>query len=285
MKTEFKKNYPIEIYHQKDGHYSTSSLKRLLQSPLHFKYPPEQEPKKFFDIGSAVHTLLLEPHLWDKYFVVYDTDKRAEPEKTMASNKNKEWMAEIELKAEGKILITVKDKEEVDTMVERVLEDPFVVDLLSGPGWNEPSIYWTDFKRKQNLKTRPDRIRANMVIVDIKTSADASPEGFARSVGKYRYDVQAAMQVDGVQAHFKKKVPYYFYIAIETKPPYAHGVYLLKDDSIWTGRQTYKSLLDVINECEEKKEWPAYGYWAKQLPDKILRTKVPHYINVNLYQY
>ena len=285
MSTIFKKNFPIEEYHQRDGALSASRLKQMLKSPLHFKYPPESKAAAYFDIGSAVHTLLLEPHLFEKEYFIYDESKRPKPEQNFSQKDNKEWKAAIFEKNENKIILSNDQKEQCETMAERVLEDPFAKELLSGPGWNEASIWYWDHKRKVRLKTRPDRLRANMVIIDIKTAADASPKGFGRALGNFRYDIQAAMQIDGVERHFKKKVPYYFYIVIEKTPPYAYGVYLLKSDTIWTGRTAYKQLLDIYKECKEKDEWPSYSYWAKQLPDKILRTELPHYTKTSLFQY
>lgn len=284
MKPTLKKNLPIEVYHRDDGHISTSRLKEMLKSPLHFRYPKKYESKAF-TIGSLTHSYLLEPHLVEKEYFFYDETKRPNPEKTFRDKENKEWQAKIFKENEGKTVVTVKEREQCLTMTERVLEDPMVCNLLEGPGWNEASIYWTDYKRGANLKTRPDRIRANMVIVDVKTAADASPEGFAKALGNFRYDIQAAMQIDGVEAKWGKKVPYYFYIVIEKEPPYAHGVYLLKPDAIWTGRNTYKALLDVWRECMDNNEWPSYAYWAKNQPDKILRTQLPHYITTSLFQY
>ena len=285
MKPKLKKNFPIDQYHSDDGHISASRLKLMLKSPLHFRYPVKSEPSTAFDIGHAVHTLLLEPHLYDDEYFIYDPMKRPVPESNFAKKENKEWLAKIKKENEGKIFLSTQEEEQCKTMVERVLEDPQAVELLSGPGWNEASIHWMDWKRKVKLKTRPDRIRANMVLVDVKTAQDASPAGFERAMGNFRYDIQAATQIDGVEAYFKKKVPYYFYIVIEKTPPYAHGIYLLRPEVIWSGRQSYKALLEIYNECKEKKEWPSYGYWAKNLPDKTLRTQLPSYIKSSLFQY
>lgn len=284
MKTELKKNLPIDIYHSDNGFISASQLKLILKSPLHFKHP-QAYSSPALDIGSAVHTMILEPFLFDKLFFTLDDSKRPVPESDYKKKENKEWKQKILVENEGKTILTVEQLEQCRAMSERVLSDPLTKELLEGPGWNEASIFWMDYKRKVKLKSRPDRITKNMVIVDLKTAQDASPAGFERAIGNFRYDIQAATQIDAVQQHFKKKVEYYIYIAIEKTPPYAYGIYVLQPDTIWQGRNTYKSLLDIYNECKEKNEWPAYNYWAKEFADKFLRTKLPEYTKTALFQH
>ncbi len=284
MKPTKKDNVPIEVYHKQDGFISASRLKALLKSPLSFKYPPEAKGAKYYDIGHAVHTLILEPHLFEKDYFIYDPTKRPKPEQNFAQKDNKEWKSKLDKENEGKTVLTVEESEQCQLMVERLLADPLAKELLSGKGWNEASFYHMDWKRKVKLKSRPDRVRDNFVVVDIKTAIDASPKGFERAMGAFRYDIQAATQIDAVEAYFKKKVPYYFYIVLEKTPPYNFGIYVLKDETIWAGRQTYKMLLDIYNDCLKENEWPSYNYWAKEKPDKILRTQLPGYINTTLFQ-
>lgn len=284
MKSKLIKNYPIEEYHKNDGSLSTSRLKLMLNSPLSFRYPINSESTEAQNLGSAIHVMLLEPNLFKEQFFVYDAMKRPFPESTFAKKENKAWLLKIKTENEGKIFLTAEEKKECEDATKNILKDPIVIELLEGSGWNEASIYWTDFKRKVDLKARPDRLRANMIIIDVKTAIDASPEGFSRAIGKYRYDIQAAMQIDGVEAHFKKKVPYYFYLAIEKKPPYNYGIYLLDEDTIWTGRNTYKLLLDIVNECRKSDVWQSYSYWAKNTESKTLKIGLPNYIKTNLFQ-
>ena len=60
---------PDNIYHATNGIGSTN-LKRFIDSPAGFKYGDGFEQKDCFDLGSAVHTLVLEPHLFDDAYVM-----------------------------------------------------------------------------------------------------------------------------------------------------------------------------------------------------------------------
>ena len=141
------------------------------------------------------------------------------------------------------------------------------------------------------------------VVVDLKTTEDASLEGFGRSIASYRYDVQHPYYLDGlreamrqgnVQApehgaaelsaywidketgvlcrcrpDFWRGEPKHFvFIAVEKKPPYGVGVYVLDSESVEIGRAQYRLDLQRYAECERTNVWPGYG-------DKIQTISVP----------
>lgn len=134
----------------------------------------------------------------------------------------------------------------------------------------------------------------NDVIGDLKTTEDASPEGFAKSMANWRYDVQAPYYLDGVKKALEQgkctppvngasELSVYWvdeatgvlcrcrpdwwrgypknfvFIAVEKKPPYAVGVYVLDSASMDIGRAIYQHDLQVYAECLESDKWPGYG--------------------------
>lgn len=134
----------------------------------------------------------------------------------------------------------------------------------------------------------------NDVIGDLKTTEDASPEGFAKSMANYRYDVQAPYYLDGVKKALEQgkctppakgasELSVYWvdeatgvlcrcrpdwwrgypknfvFIAVEKKPPYAVGVYVLDSASTDIGRAIYQHDLQVYAECLASDKWPGYG--------------------------
>lgn len=131
--------------------------------------------------------------------------------------------------------------------------------LTSVPGEAEKSVYWIDKETGVLCRCRPDWWRDDNILVDLKTTEDASPEGFARSIAKFRYDVQDAFYTDGVKAATGKKPKAFVFIAVEKKPPYGVGVYVLDSESREIGRLQYQRDLQVFAECERTGEWPGYG--------------------------
>lgn len=141
------------------------------------------------------------------------------------------------------------------------------------------------------------------IIGDLKTTEDASPEGFAKSIANWRYDVQHAYYIDGTRLaleqgkcnppqegtaelsvywtdpvtgvlcrcrpDFWRGYPKHFaFIAVEKKPPYAVGVYVLDSEGVDIGRAQYQHDLRIYAECVRTGEWPGYG-------DKIQTISLP----------
>lgn len=73
------------------------------------------------------------------------------------------------------------------------------------------------------------------MLVDWKTTIDASPAGFARSVAKYGYHQQAAWYTDLAERHFGKRLPFVF-VAVKSAAPHSVGVYQLMPDQLEAAR-------------------------------------------------
>ncbi|BAO20632.1 hypothetical protein [Pseudomonas phage PPpW-3] len=158
---------------------------------------------------------------------------------------------------------------QVHAMRESVMEHPAASRLLTSvPGKAEVSFYWTDAKTGELCRMRPDWLREDDLIVDLKTTEDASPEGFARSIAKFRYDVQDAFYSDGFEAVTGRRPKGFVFIAVEKKPPYAVGVYVLDAESKELGRAQYRKNLDSLAECVKSNNWPGYG-------EKIVKVALP----------
>lgn len=148
--------------------------------------------------------------------------------------------------------------------------------------------------------------RGNNMVVDLKTTDDASLEGFSKSIANWRYDVQHPYYLDGLReaiAQSGGQIPeaavigaaelsaywvdketgvlcrcrpdfwrgepkHFIFIAVEKKPPYAVGVYKLDEESVDLGRAQYRTDLRVYAECKANDNWPGYG-------DKIQTISVP----------
>lgn len=150
--------------------------------------------------------------------------------------------------------------------------------------------------------------RGRNVVVDLKTTDDASREGFSRSIATWRYDVQHPYYLDGLREaiaqsggelpaeavegaaelsaywvddatgmlcrcrpDFWRGEPKHFvFIAVEKKPPHAVGVYVLDEESVELGREQYRSDLRRYAECMANDNWPGYG-------EKIQTISVPEW--------
>lgn len=160
--------------------------------------------------------------------------------------------------------------DQVHAMRDAIMLHPAASALLKSDGVAEASAYWTDEATGELCRFRPDFWRADGVIADLKTTDDASPEGFAKSVYNWRYHVQAAYYTDGAQVVTQQQPKAFLFIAVEKKPPYAVGVYVLDNTSVEIGRAEYKADLARYAECKRTGQWAGYG-------DKIQQIELPGY--------
>lgn len=240
-------NLPNASYHISPG-ISKSGLDKIAQSPMHYKeyirakLAGESEDSKALRVGSAVHSLILEPEKED--FI------------RVKSRLTKEGKAIIEANPD-KLILSDDEYLLVDAIADSVGCHPFASKILEADGETETSFYW-QHELGMLCKCRPDYLRFDGLIVDIKTTEDASPEGFARSSEKYRYYVQTAFYRQGIEAVTGMKVEGFVFIAVEKSPPYAVACYLADQDMIAAGDYEVNRCLNIYKNCLEKDEWPGY---------------------------
>jgi len=236
-------------YHA-DPAISASHLKAINTSPLHYwaRYlDPNRvapEPSPAMKLGTLVHCLVLEPEeLPHRYRRVPDgIDRRTKDGK-------QQW---AELEATGLELIKAADWDAANAMADSVHRHPAAAQLLQrAGGMAELSFWWDDSSTGLRCKCRPDWFTDQ--VVDLKTTADASPAGFARSVANFGYHVQAAHYLAGTG------VERFSFVAVEKQPPYAVAVYQLDAAAMAIGDALRLDALNRIVQCRKADQWPGYG--------------------------
>lgn len=159
----------------------------------------------------------------------------------------------------GKEVITTEQLETATKMAASVRAHPVAAKLLA-KGKAEQAGFWIDPDTGVPCKCKFDWDSevGDGFLVDLKSTTDASSEGFARSIAKYGYHRQDAIYSDGYFECNGKRKPFIF-VACESKPPFAVGVYMLDQESKTKGRDEYKSLLAEYDQCVKSGEWPAYS--------------------------
>ena len=261
-----------EDYHRSPA-ISKSGMDRLAISPEHYQaYLLERrEETPAMKTGTAVHMAVLEPELFKKTYVhFYDAEicESIGGAKPRATNKYKEWKAEFEAEFAGRILLDSTEYREVTDISKSVLSRPVPLKILSAAGAFEHSFFWDDPETGVACRCRPDFLRNDGYIIDLKTTEDASPRGFEKSAEKFRYWVQAAFYKQGVEAVLNIDVKGFVFIAVEKKPPYAVACYTADEAMIAAGIEEVRRCLAIYKACDEADEWPGY-------PDEIMPLKRP----------
>lgn len=223
-----------------------STLWWMRKSPAHYQWAltsetPDTPAMRF---GRAVHAAILEPAKYDTNFVTFFGDRRTKAGK-------EEYQALID---SGKEIISSDDAETVLCMVDALPRRVF--DLI-GSAEREKVLLWTDPETGVECKGRLDAIRDGLVI-DYKTTTDASTEAFTREAMRYGYDLQVAMYLTAAELNGYGNCDFVF-IAQEKSAPFAVNIIRASDAFIDRGRWIMQDLLRKWKECDKTGEWPGYG--------------------------
>lgn len=239
-------------YRRQEG-ISRTELWRLRESPEKFKWYQEhpEPPTPALIFGAAVHKLLLEPETFaDEFAVAPDCDRRTKD--------GREAYNAFLSDSDGKSVITLADYEKAVEMAQKALEAPFVKKLLDGE--HEKPFCWVDDLTGEGCKVRVDcitNIGGKPVIIDYKTTVDASTDGFMHSAVKYGYDFQAGMYCEGVEKVTGQK-PLFVFIAQEKTAPYAVNILQADDLMRKRGYDVFRELIGTYHACKESGVW--WGY-------------------------
>jgi exodeoxyribonuclease VIII len=162
---------------------------------------------------------------------------------------------------QDKPIITREQNDDILGMINAAWSIPIVSRILGRPGHSEVSMFSNHPETGLLLKGRVDRQTTDeqgaLTFVDVKTTDDASLAAFARTVAKFRYHVQDAMYSTIAESLGLAK-PFFLFVAIERKPPYAVGVYQLDDGSKEHGKLALERELALFKTCSESNQWPGY---------------------------
>lgn len=244
---------PDKTYHAPKDELSSTGAKLLLESPAKFKHQVidgHRVHRDAYDLGTAVHTKVLgvgavavtcPPELLDKSGGMRTAEARA-------------WKAE---QVEAGIPVVSRDELDViDAMAESVLAHPTARMLFERPGEPEVSVF--DDRHGVKRRGRFDYLPSEGgIAVDLKTSVDASPNGFASSAAKYGYHIQRGHYLD-ILERLGRKVDMVF-VVVEKTAPYLTAVHRLDAQFAEMGEGEALEACTVYRRCMETGEWPGYA--------------------------
>ena len=254
-----------EEYHAHPS-ISKSGLDLIAKTPAHYYFEKineneelKRERTKSLDVGTAFHYLALEPGSFDDHIAI-DPDNW--PTKKECGRTIEEQRQEFADKHPGKIILRPGNMDNMHNMAQSIRNHPAARYLLQGKGMVEPSIFAREMIHDVDCRVRPDWLREDGLIIDLKTTKDASPSGFDKAIWNYRYHVQAAFYMDMYEIATGKKAAGFVLIPVENNPPFLAGEPVLLeegDDWINLGRRAYMENIETYARCVAANEWPGYG--------------------------
>ena len=251
-----------EDYHADRTSISSSGLRALLNPgcPAQFKYDRDhpQAPKREFDLGHAAHLLVLGegPEIDVLDFDNYLT----KPAK----------LARAEAYEMGVVPLLRHEFEQVQAMATAVREHPDAGALLAMQGLAEQSIYWTDPATRVRCRVRPDWLVQHpqvTLVVDLKTTTDASPDACSKAIESHSYHQQGALYIDGVQAAgLAPEGARFIWIFVSKKAPHLVTVRELADQDQDIGRARNDRALRIYADCTTTGVWPDWTGTVTEIP-------------------
>lgn len=250
------------VYHNLSNHdyhtgpgISKSGLDWIERNPSQLIWsqnaPSDPDKEKALDFGTAVHTLLLEPELFDDQFVIG-------PDHARRSNDEKAAWAKFEEENQDRTILTADDHRKLMIMRDSVFAHPVGKAIFEAEGYNEASIYWTDDETGELCRIRPDRVidwYGQPVIVDVKKVAGL--ERFEKHVAEFRYNVQDAMYTEGYEKQFGVRPRFWFLCVSDTVSAGKYEVEVVELPEDWKhdGWLTFRSNLQEYARCKRENDW------------------------------
>lgn len=235
-------------YHADKDYYSSSILKEALVSPAHFKYyvlqgHKEQAESRAKLIGTLVHTVLLEPHLFDEQFIIYEGDTNKDD-----SIPAKELKLLIDKHGDSKDFISKAEYQFAMQARANTLAYPDAAKYVFSPdGESEPSFFGICQETGLPLKFRPDRIDVvQKFMCDPKTAMSADRNTFKKVI-KYdrHYDLSAYMYLKQAYEHFGFEFDWFWHVIGKEKMcPIA--VYKASKQTLEDGKEKFFRACDNI---------------------------------------
>jgi hypothetical protein len=182
----WERNTILEKMHDDDFYYgylgknamSSSNIKLLSKSPKHYHFVTtygQEQNSTALQVGTFIHTMVLEPHLFNERFHIVDVQSRVAKAYKEAKAKS------------NKIVLTAKEHDENMRIVDAALRNEYVLSAIGGCEFEVPEIGILDgfaFRAKADIFDSKHKF-----IADLKTTQNI--RDFDWSAEKYGYDIQA----------------------------------------------------------------------------------------------
>ena len=280
----------IEEYHADKSWISATGFKHAKKSLSEYRLYLDgywdDKTKPHFDFGNACELYLVDPEGFKEKVAIAPEHEWIEEAlaenpklvKPTASKTYKDLEKEFLEENEGKYIIPETgdcSMEVIEVLVARCKNDEFISQLLPNITYQN-SCYWIDKETGLQMKTRPDIAQVNKnVILNIKTTLDASPSKFSKDLANLDYPLQACIEMTGVvESGLMPKVDKYFWLVLEKNPPFNVQLYEFDAADILVVMHELNYLKKLVAKAMAEDRWPGYSIHADNRFG-ILRANIP----------
>lgn len=271
-------DYDEDYYHSLPF-FSNSGMKEFSRSPAHFhqwlKTERKSTPAK--KIGSVLHISYLEPALfYEKVFILPELAPDGKRWNRRKTDHKEAWQA-IEANNLDKYLITEQEHGIIKAMI-YALDQNETCKKLFKEGHPEITGLFLDPDFEFQCKIRLDFINLSSIILDVKTTDDASEAAFQRQAIRYKYHWQAWFYLRGMTTITGRPHKRFINVAVEKPQDQSKksfvACYEMHPDILKVAEKECLPLLAKYAECSQKNQWPGYDDEIKWLaPPRWLKKE------------
>jgi hypothetical protein len=271
----FYAGVPEDVYHGDLNSISSSQLRALGEmTPYEWEWQRANHVRKVTDdmeFGTAVHWLTLEPERASEQLVEVAA-------KTW--NKPADQAIRKQARADGKVALLTSKMATARWMAANVRNDPDVGHMIRD-GQPELSGYCPDPETGIMRRIRLDCLHlapsGQVTALDLKTSDDADPEHFAKSIRTYGYHQQQPHYVD-VLLDLDINLIAFWFVVVSKTAPHLVTVNTIPADYVELGRRRNRAALDLYAKCTASGEWPSHERGIHEIPQPAWAYREDEYL-------
>lgn len=220
-------------------------------------------------LGTNVHIAVLEPHEWCRRLA-----PPAPVRPAIADGRRKSGSPERNAYDDHVAALAHYSSKLSHDSIKPEEANANLVELIAGSvhrhEYAASLLYHPSTKREQTVVWRTDdgllvRVRADLlvdlgdlvIVGDLKTTSDPSPDAFGTSVARFGYHRQGAIYSDAVAA-LRPGVPVAFVIiAVRSRGPFEVACYQLGEAELDKGRAEYRETMAELDKHRTSNDWTA----------------------------
>jgi exodeoxyribonuclease VIII len=226
-----------------------SGMKHLLRSPRHYiEYVnAESKDSKALRVGRMVHEAVLQPDVFSKYVIAPDVKRNTKEGKAVYEA----FLSTLAADA------TIADSEEmelavnVSNSIKALMQRQNIVMI-------ESEAMFLSEDSGVPLKCSIDMIAEDGFIYDLKTTDEATPRAFLRTVLQFKYHLQAYVYSTIYERERAIRPKGFRFIVVEKEPPFEAAIFQLGPELNTDAVFLYEQCLKTFKSCQAMDSWPGY---------------------------